>query len=414
MAGIAIHKDHKGADDFVVIFKKGTQDAAIQELCQKQCTLQGHPSQGGVAFASIHGRQLAQKLISQFKNLGKIELIEADTEDSITPEIEIGKGSLNDDKLWNLDRIGAPSQFDGSGVTIFVQDTGVKISHDEFSGRASAALDMSVGGDEGGSLCSPGTQCAEDRQGHGTHCAGSAAGKTFGVAPNALIRAIKTLGDNGRGSRSWQYTGIDHVAASGIRPVVLSMSLGGRGRDSVYPRVFNSAVESGVVVVVASGNEESDGCNFSPGFVDEVISVGSIDQQDARSWFSNWGSCVDIWAPGSDIISAGIESDTDSDRLSGTSMACPHVSGAAALVLQQHKDWKFAAVLEKMHATGEKGAISDLTSNDTNILLWVGDGDAAVPAPTPPSPGPTENPCPSYCNSWACFLYDDCVRDGCC
>lgn len=411
MAGMVIHKDHKGADDFVVIFKKGTKDAAIQELCQKQCTQQGHPSQGGVAFASIHGRKLAEKLISKSKNRGKIQLIEADSEDSVTPEIDIGKGLLNDDTLWNLDRIGAPSQFDGSGVTIFVQDTGVKISHDEFSGRASAALDMSVGGNEG-RLCSPGTPCAEDRDGHGTHCAGTAAGKTFGVAPNALIRAVKTLGDNGRGSRSWQYVGIDHVAASGIRPVVLSMSLGGRGRDPGYEATFGPAVESGVVVVVASGNEESDGCNFSPGFVEEVISVGSIDQQDARSWFSNWGACVDIWAPGSAIKSAGIESDTDSDTLSGTSMACPHVSGAAALILQQHKDWKSAAVLKEMYATGEKGAISDVTSDDTNILLWVGDGPAAVPAPTPPSPGPTENPCPSYCDSWLCAYYSEC--DGCC
>merc|ERR1719203_2658870 len=116
--------------------------------------------------------------------------------------------------------------------------------------------------------------CALDRQGHGTHCAGTAAGESYGVAPDALVRSVKTLSDQGSGARSWQYTAIDWVTVNGDRPAILSMSLGGRGSDPGYSTVIDAAVENGVTVVVAAGNSNSDACNFSPAFAANAITVG--------------------------------------------------------------------------------------------------------------------------------------------
>merc|ERR1712087_686305 len=184
-----------------------------------------------------------------------------------------------------------------------------------------------------------------DRQGHGTHCAGTAAGETYGVAPDALVRGVKTLSDQGSGARSWQYTAIDWVTVNGVRPAVLSMSLGGNGADPGYTTVIDAAVDAGVVVVVAGGNSNSDSCNFSPAFAANAITVGSTTSTDSRSSFSNYGSCTNIWAPGSSVPSAGHTSNSATRTLSGTSMACPHVSGGAALVLQRNPSWTPSRVL---------------------------------------------------------------------
>merc|ERR1719362_215354 len=206
---------------------------------------------------------------------------------------------------WGLNRIGADARVrTGAGTTIFVLDTGVRSSHNDFGGRAASALDMSSGRLR---ECNGAANCAGDAQGHGTHCAGTAAGASFGVAPKAAVRSVKVLSDQGSGSWSWSYEALDWLAAGtakNVRPAVASMSLGGPGSQEAMREAVDAAVNSGVVVVVAGGNSNSDACNFSPAFIPSAITVGSTTSQDKRSSFSNYGSCTDIWAPGSSVLSA--------------------------------------------------------------------------------------------------------------
>jgi len=218
------------------------------------------------------------------------------------------------------------------------------------------------------------------------------------------------LSDQGSGSRSWQYTAIDWVTVNGVRPAVISMSLGGSGADPGYTTVIDAAVNNGVVVVVAAGNSNSDACNFSPAFADNAITVGSTTSTDARSSFSNYGRCVNIWAPGSNVLSAGITSDTSSSTKSGTSMACPHVSGAAAIVLSGNPTMKSSAVLQEMLDTAYLNVLSGLKTGDTNALLCVAEGGA----PPTPTPAPTPAPPPG---SWriegsGCEMSGNCISSN--
>merc|ERR550532_3907853 len=140
--------------------------------------------------------------------------------------------------------------------------------------------------------CNGAADCAGDNQGHGTHCAGTAAGASFGVAPEAAVRSVKVLSDQGSGSWSWSYQALDWLAKSNVRPAVASMSLGGSGTQNAMRTAVDSAVNSGVVVVVAGGNSNTNACNFSPAFVPSAITVGSTTSTDRRSSFSNYGSCT--------------------------------------------------------------------------------------------------------------------------
>jgi len=353
-----------------VFVQSGTSDAQVQGLCEMAvhgCNLAGHPT-GGAPFVELRATEAdLEKMIKG--SGGMVEFIEPDQQESLIPDnmedVDVEAAT------WGLNRIGADRRSrTGSSATIYVQDTGVRVSHREFTGRAAPALDVTSGR---AVACNGNLNCAADRQGHGTHCAGTAAGETFGVASTAQVRGVKTLSDRGSGARSWQYIAIDWVALNGARPAVLSMSLGGNGADSGYTRVIDAAVNQGVVVVVAAGNSNRDACNFSPAFAANAITVGSTTSRDERSSFSNYGRCVQIWAPGSSVTSASHRSDTGSATFSGTSMACPHVSGAAALVLDADPSKKASAVLQELLGNAEMNAIRGLRTGDTNALLFVGE-----------------------------------------
>jgi len=367
--------------EWVVMVKPGTSDDQIQKMCKTSkngCKLAGHPH-GGVPFIEFKGTERDLEAVLQSAG-DAARYVEPDSPVYMIPEIEAGPEAAT----WGLNRVGADERrSSGSGSTIFVLDTGVRVSHQEFSGRAVPFLDMTSGDPL---ECNGDLSCAGDRQGHGTHCAGTAAGETFGVAPTAAVGSVKVLSDQGSGSWSWSYYALDWLAVNPTRPAVASMSLGGSGTQQAMADAVDAAVNSGVTVVVAGGNSNSDACNFSPAFVPSAITVGSTTSLDARSSFSNYGRCTDIWAPGSDVVSASHTSDSGSRSLSGTSMACPHVSGAAALILGVDPSKNSAKVLEDMLDQAARNVLSGLTASDTNALLWVGEGVAPTPAPTPPPP----------------------------
>jgi serine protease len=246
--------------------------------------------------------------------------------------------------------------------------------------------------------CHGSTTCARDVHGHGTHCAGTVGGTKYGVAPGSTLHGVKVLSDSGSGALSWIVGAIDWIATKGERPAVVSMSLGGPGVSAAYTRAIDTASSKGLTVVVASGNDNSDACNFSPAFVPSAITVGSTTNRDARSSFSNYGSCLQIYAPGSNIKSAGHGSDSGSATMSGTSMACPHVAGAAALLLESNPNLNSKQVLSTMLGKAVSNKITGVKSTCPNKLLYVGGGSGPAPGPSPdpaPTPAPSTGTCPS-------------------
>ncbi|MER5680163.1 S8 family peptidase [Streptomyces sp. NPDC000971] len=270
---------------------------------------------------------------------------------------------------WGLDRIdqaetagdGAYTYPDAAGgdVTAYVIDTGVRVTHKDFEGRATSGFDA-VDNDED----------ADDGNGHGTHVAGTIAGAAHGVAKKAKIVAVRVLDDAGSGTTEQVVAGIDWVTANHEGPSVANMSLGG-GADPALDAAVEKAIASGVTFAVAAGNESSDAGEGSPSRVPEAITVASSTEDDEQSSFSNFGSVVDIYAPGSDITSAWNDSDDATNTISGTSMATPHVVGAAAVYLGGHPDATPEEVAKALTDGATPDAISNATEGTANKLLKV-------------------------------------------
>lgn len=237
---------------------------------------------------------------------------------------------------WGLDRIDQPKlpldkkytypDSAGGGATVYVVDTGVRVSHRDFGGRAVNGYDA-IDGDD----------VAQDGNGHGTHVASIAAGTAHGVAKKAKVVAVRVLDNNGSGSTAGVIAGIDWVTKNHKGPSVANLSLGGSANTAVDTAVRNS-IKSGVSYAVAAGNSNSPAQDFSPARVAEALTVGSVDETDTRSSSSNYGPVVDLFAPGVRITAAWHTSDTATNTLSGSSMAAPHVAGAAAIYGALHPD----------------------------------------------------------------------------
>jgi subtilisin family serine protease len=357
-------------EHWVVFAKKGADTENLETLCQSSgaCEKTGHPSEGGVPFFEVFTTETAlEKVLSQAP--GQFEFVEPDGVFSLDdPEEEVGAQNAP----WGLNRVGVnTAAHTGKGAHIYVLDTGVRCSHKDFGGRAFAAVDTTSN-----SLVECNRNdfaCAADRQGHGTHCAGTAGGKDYGVAPDAFVYAVKVLSDQGGGSFSWSFWALDWLATKAEVPRISSMSLGGRGVVGGMEASVSAAVDAGVVVVVAGGNSNADACGFSPAFAEKAITVGSTTNRDRRSSFSNYGRCTNIWAPGSDILSASHTGDGRSVSLSGTSMACPHVSGAVALLFEElGPNSPASSMVGVLQTRSTKNAITGLRGGDVNYLLSVG------------------------------------------
>jgi subtilisin family serine protease len=266
---------------------------------------------------------------------------------------------------WGLDRIDQRNRplsatytynWTGSGVRAYVIDTGIRTSHSQFAGRASNVFDAF-----GGS----GADC----NGHGTHVAGTIGGSTYGVAKSALLRGVRVLDCNGSGSTSGVIAGVDWVRNNRINPAVANMSLGG-GASSSLDTAVNNLANSGVAIAVAAGNSNTDACTQSPARAASAITVGSTTTSDARSSFSNFGVCLDLFAPGSGILSSWFSSDTATATLSGTSMASPHVAGAAALYKQANPSASASTIRNALVNNATTNVISGAGSGSPNRLLY--------------------------------------------
>ncbi|WP_445277194.1 S8 family peptidase [Streptomyces sp. DSM 41033] len=270
---------------------------------------------------------------------------------------------------WGLDRIDqAETAGDdaytypdaaGGDVTAYVIDTGVRVTHNDFEGRATSGFDAVDNDDD-----------ADDGNGHGTHVAGTIAGASHGVAKKAKIVAVRVLDDAGSGTTEQVVAGIDWVAENHQGPSVANMSLGGSA-DPALDAAVQKAIASGVTFAVAAGNESSDAGEGSPSRVPEAITVASSTVDDEQSSFSNFGSVVDIYAPGSDITSAWNDSDDATNTISGTSMATPHVVGAAAVYLGGHPDATPEEVATALADGATPDAISNATEGTANKLLKI-------------------------------------------
>ena len=267
---------------------------------------------------------------------------------------------------WGLDRIDQRNRplnaiytfnWTGSGVRAYVIDTGIRTSHTQFGGRASNVFDAF-----GGS----GADC----NGHGTHVAGTIGGSTYGVAKSSLPRGVRVLDCNGSGSNSGVIAGVDWVRLNHIAPAVANMSLGG-GASSALDTAVNNLHNANVTIAVAAGNNNgANACNVSPARAANAITVGSTTQTDARSSFSNIGTCLDIFAPGSGILSAWFTSTTATATLSGTSMASPHVAGAAALYKQANPSASSTTIRNALVNNATTGVLTNVGTGSPNRLLY--------------------------------------------
>ncbi len=289
---------------------------------------------------------------------------------------------------WGIDRIDQRDlpldqsynyTLTGKGVHAYIIDTGIRISHQDFGGRADVAFDSLNDGKNG-----------IDCHGHGTHVAGTTGGNVYGVAKSVLLHAVRVLDCKGSGSTESVVAGIDWVTQNGQRPAVANMSLGGPA-DPALDDAVRKSIASGVVYAIAAGNESQDACNASPARVGDAITVGATTDGDVRASFSNYGNCVDIFAPGYQITSDWNEGDLATNTISGTSMATPHVTGSAALFMEAHPQAKPAEALAGLVDGSTPDHVKNPGQCSSNHFLYTGSITNAPP--TPPSssvqPGPS-------------------------
>ena len=241
----------------------------------------------------------------------------------------------------------------GAGVSVYIIDTGIRFDHTEFGGRAVSGYDVIDGG------------TADDCNGHGTHVAGTVGGGTYGVAKGAKLVAVRVLGCDGSGTLSGVIAGIDWVTANHVKPALANMSLGG-GASSSLDDAVRKSISKGVTYAVAAGNSNADACYYSPARVGEALTVGASTSSDARASFSNYGSCLDVFAPGESITSAWYSGSTAT--ISGTSMASPHVAGVAALYLQGNPGASPSTVANAITSTATTERLTGVSGSPNKLV----------------------------------------------
>ncbi|KAI9683259.1 MAG: serine protease [Bathelium mastoideum] len=336
-----------------------------------------------------------ENVIEQIRRHPDVEYIEKDSE---VHTMGSSDAEVERNAPWGLARISHRSALSfgtfnkylysadgGEGVDVYVIDTGTNVDHVDFEGRASWGKTI------------PNNDEDKDGNGHGTHCSGTVAGKKYGVAKKANIKAVKVLRSNGSGSMSDVVKGVEFAAEEhtkkieaakkgkgkkGFKGSAANMSLGG-GKSPTLDLAVNAAVDAGIHFAVAAGNDNADSCNYSPAAAEKAVTVGASTLSDERAYFSNYGKCNDIFAPGLNILSTWIGSKYAVNTISGTSMASPHIAGLLAylLSLQPAKDSAYAVaditpkkLKQNLIAIATEGLLDNVPSDTKNILAWNGGG----------------------------------------
>ncbi|MET9323396.1 S8 family peptidase [Streptomyces sp. NPDC003038] len=351
------------SDSWIVVLKEDTKstDSLAGELTRRNDGRLTHVYRTALNGFSVNMTQAQARRLAADP---RVAYVEQDSKVTFTGE--------QPNATWGLDRIDqrdlplnstytwstrAPS------VSLYVIDTGLRTSHAEFGGRATIGTDT-VGDGQNGNDC----------QGHGTHVAATAAGATYGVAKRAQVIGVRVLNCEGSGTNSGVIAGVDWVTANAVEPAVANMSLGGGANTSLDSAVKNS-IASGVTYAIAAGNgnffgQPENACNVSPARVAQAITVGATDTSDKRASFSNYGTCLDLFAPGVSVTSAWKDTDTATKTISGTSMASPHTAGAAALYLHANRSATPAQVRDALVNGATNGKVQDARTGSPNKLLY--------------------------------------------
>ncbi len=366
---------------YIVVFDKDTPDRTVNSARTAASSNGSRVLQTYDAALTGFTVQASDRALAGIRNNPHVAYVEQDM------TVSLAASGTETNATWGLDRVDQRDRplnstytyaASGEGVTAYVIDTGIRTTHSEFSGRAT----------EGYTAINDG-RGAQDCNGHGTHVAGTVGGERYGVAQDVALVAVRVLDCNGSGTNSGVIAGINYVTQNASGPAVANMSLGG-GNSSALDQAVRNSINSGVTYVVAAGNSNANACSGSPNRVAEALTVGSSTSSDARSSFSNYGSCVDLFAPGSSITSAWHTSNSATNTISGTSMASPHAAGAAALYLEDNPSASPASVNAALVGAATPNRLSSIGSGSPNLLLHTTfDGSNPDPDPDPdPDPEP--------------------------